>query len=254
MGGGIHRKSIVQLSERFCLLVFRPSGGREIWAWQCKCLYWINDILWLMALFVFCPFSHSFLSLSLSLSLFLHHWQMLTGNHDTYSPHKNILSHPLVGINLIRIVPYAIYQRTTCLRFELYGCRHDHTLPISYAIPDGFKGSSFGDLRDLTYDGRHDFYGYLTNGLGQLTDGIKGDDNYKVNYGFEWVGWRTDGSDLSMIFQFDSIVNFTSATFYCHNLFSKDVQVSAFWFQMFSMSVKTVCFTNLGFRWCQSVV
>ena len=91
-------------------------------------------------------------------------------------------------------------------------------------MPDGFKGSSLGDLRDLTYDGKHDFYG-LTGGLGQLTDGIKGDDNYKVNYGYEWIGWRAESSDLSLIFKFDTFVNFTSATFHCHNLFSKDVQV-----------------------------
>ncbi|KAH9527643.1 DNA damage responsive protein [Dermatophagoides farinae] len=151
----------------------------------------------------------------------------LIGNHDTYTPHKNIIPHPLVAISLIRIVPFASYQRTTCLRFELYGCRHDNNVPISYSIPDGYKDSSFGDLRDLTYDGRMDFYGYLHGGLGQLIDGIKGDDNYKVNYGYEWIGWKSENADLSMVFEFNSIVNFTSATFYCHNLFTKQIQVFA---------------------------
>lgn len=131
----------------------------------------------------------------------------------------------MVAISLIRIVPFASYQRTTCLRFELYGCRHDNNVPISYSIPDGYKDSSFGDLRDLTYDGRMDFYGYLHGGLGQLIDGIKGDDNYKVNYGYEWIGWKSENADLSMVFEFNSIVNFTSATFYCHNLFTKQIQV-----------------------------
>lgn len=130
-----------------------------------------------------------------------------------------------MAISLLRIVPFANYQRTTCLRFELYGCRQDYTLPITYTIPDGYKGSSLGDLRDLTYDGRTDFYGYLNGGLGQLTDGIKGNDNYKVNYGYEWIGWRAKDSELAMVFEFANIVNFTSATFYCHNLFSKDIQV-----------------------------
>ncbi|KAJ6222429.1 hypothetical protein RDWZM_000974 [Blomia tropicalis] len=153
----------------------------------------------------------------------------LPGNHDTYTPHKNILSHPLVGINLIRIVPFAKHQRTTCIRFELYGCRHDFTLPVSYDMPDGVRESSLGDMRDLTYDGRHDFYGLLKGGLGQLTDGIKGDDNYKVNYGYEWIGWRIEPTnpELSLIFKFDTFVNFSSAIFHCHNLYSKDVQVFA---------------------------
>ncbi|XP_027199918.2 discoidin domain-containing receptor tyrosine kinase B-like isoform X2 [Dermatophagoides pteronyssinus] len=151
----------------------------------------------------------------------------LIGNHDTYTPHKNIIPHPLVAISLIRIVPFASYQRTTCLRFELYGCRHDNHVPISYSIPDGYKDSSFGDLRDLTYDGRMDFYGYLHGGLGQLIDGIKGDDNYKVNYGYEWIGWKSENADLSMVFEFNTIVNLTSATFYCHNLFTKQIQVFA---------------------------
>lgn len=112
------------------------------------------------------------------------------------------------------------------MRFELYGCETGIAQPITYTMPEGVKSSSLGDLSDKTYDGRHDFYGTLTGGLGQLTDGIKGDDNYKVNYGFEWIGWKAEpGTDLSMIFQFDDTVNFTTATLHTHNLFNKGVQV-----------------------------
>ncbi len=140
---------------------------------------------------------------------------------------KHELSHPLVGINLIRIVPFAYHSRTSCLRFELYGCRQQ-SLPITYSMPDGFKSGIFGDLIDMTYDGKQDNHRYLSGGIGQLVDGVKGDDNYKVNKGFEWIGWKSDGeteSDLQIIFQFKNLENFTSANFYCHNLYTKDMQV-----------------------------
>lgn len=169
--------------------------------------------------------------------------QKLPGNHDTYTPQKNILSHPLVGVQLIRIVPSSNYQRMTCLRFELYGCSHDHTLPVAYAMQNGVKESSLGDLRDLTYDGRHDFYDYLTGGIGQLVDGNRGDDNYKVNYGYEWIGWRSEGDrELSIIFRFATVVNFTSVTFYAHNLLSKDIQVC--------LTCWVVCSTPINNRIC----
>ena len=188
--------------------------------------------------------------------------QKLEGNKDTYTAHKNLLSRPLVGVSLLRVVPYASYQRTTCLRFELYGCRMAEVqaqdqvlLPVSYTAPDGFKESSFGDLRDLTYDGRRDYYGYLNGGLGQLTDGIRGDDNYKVNYGYEWVGWRADGpamAELSLVFQFDTFTNFSSVSFYTHNLFSKDVQVSSC-FSVFCLSrpPRSTTFTSVAGFGCK---
>lgn len=88
------------------------------------------------------------------------------------------------------------------------------------------RGSKFGDLVDATYDGERDSLGHLSNGLGQLSDGIKGDDNYKVNKGFEWIGWRSGAKEtLDLMFEFEEIRNFTSASFYCHNLFTKDIKV-----------------------------
>ncbi|CAG2159336.1 unnamed protein product [Oppiella nova] len=151
----------------------------------------------------------------------------LPGNMDTYTVVKNDLSHPLVGINLIRIVPFAGHQRTICMRFELFGCRQN-SLPVRYSMPDGFKSSKFGDLVDMTYDGNRDNNGYLNGGIGQLVDGIKGDDNYKVNHVFEWIGWRSNGEvndGVQIIFEFNGLENFTSATFHCHNLYKQDMEV-----------------------------
>ncbi|XP_054158121.1 epithelial discoidin domain-containing receptor 1-like [Oppia nitens] len=162
-----------------------------------------------------------------------HKWTDHTGNHklpgniDTYTVVNHELSHPLVGVNLVRIVPFASHQRTTCLRLELYGCKQ-RFLPIAYSMPNGYDSDRFGDLVDMTYDGQHDFHRYLSGGIGQLIDGIKGDDNYKVNKGFEWIGWKSDGepnSSIQIIFQFSKHENFTSASFHCHNIYSQDMEV-----------------------------
>ncbi|XP_054157644.1 discoidin domain-containing receptor 2-like [Oppia nitens] len=161
-----------------------------------------------------------------------HKWTDHTGNHkfpgntDTYTVVNHQLTHPLVGINLIRIVPFASHQRTTCLRLELYGCKQN-SLPIAYSMPDGDRGK-FGDLVDMTYDGRQDNNRYLTGGIGQLVDGIRGDDNYKVNKGYEWIGWKSDGeisSFVQIIFEFKDMENFTSASFHSHNIYSQDMEV-----------------------------
>lgn len=49
--------------------------------------------------------------------------------------------------------------------------------------------------------------------------------------GYEWVGWRndtygTDGKPVEMIFEFDSVRNFSAIVLHTNNMFTKDVQVS----------------------------
>lgn len=51
--------------------------------------------------------------------------QLLKANEDTNSAVKNELSPPIVGANVIRILPYSQHLRTACLRFELHGCPYD---------------------------------------------------------------------------------------------------------------------------------
>lgn len=51
--------------------------------------------------------------------------------------------------------------------------------------------------------------------------------------GYEWVGWRNDsiglnGKPVEMVFEFDSIRNFSSIILHTNNMFSKDVQVCVF--------------------------
>lgn len=103
---------------------------------------------------------------------------------------------------------------------------------------DGNYKGRFGDLIDHTYDGYRRENGFLAGGLGQLIDGIKGDDNYKVNKGFEWIGWKSNanyGGHMSITFEFTDIRNFTLAKFHCNNIFSKEMAVfhsAKIWFSL----------------------
>ncbi len=50
--------------------------------------------------------------------------------------------------------------------------------------------------------------------------------------GYEWVGWRNDtlgmaGKPVEMVFEFDSVRNFSAMILHTNNMFSKDVQVSS---------------------------
>ena len=74
------------------------------------------------------------------------------------------------------------------------------------------------ELFDFSYDGEIED-NYLTNGLGQLVDFEEGDvmfrmDKYNIGKkGYEWVGWKNESmpnSPVEMIFEFDSVMNFTS--------------------------------------------
>lgn len=51
---------------------------------------------------------------------------------------------------------------------------------VSYSMPQGIKRGSEVDLSDRTYDGREEG-GYLSGGLGQLVDGQKGPDNFRLD-------------------------------------------------------------------------
>uniref|UniRef100_A0A182YRZ6 Discoidin domain-containing protein n=1 Tax=Anopheles stephensi TaxID=30069 RepID=A0A182YRZ6_ANOST len=47
---------------------------------------------------------------------------------------------------------------------------------------------------------------------------------------YDWVGWRNDslgwaGKPVEMVFEFDSVRNFSSMVLHTNNMFSKDVQL-----------------------------
>lgn len=57
--------------------------------------------------------------------------QLLRANEDVQTAVRNELSPPIVGANMIRLLPYSQHLRTVCLRFELYGCPYDGKFPLA---------------------------------------------------------------------------------------------------------------------------
>jgi hypothetical protein len=51
---------------------------------------------------------------------------------------------------------------------------------LSYSMPQGVRRGAEVDLSDRTYDGREES-GYLSGGLGQLVDGQKGQDIFRLD-------------------------------------------------------------------------
>ena len=105
------------------------------------------------------------------------------------------------------------------------------------------------DLYDFTYDGKIED-NYLSGGLGQLTDGDEGQSNFRLDpqglgmKGYEWVGWKNDTVNtppVEIIFQFDTVRNFSLVKFHCNNMFSKDIRV----FKMASI------YFSVGGKWFQ---
>jgi len=113
---------------------------------------------------------------------------------------------------------------------------------LSYSMPQGHRRSPDVDLRDFTYDGRVTEH-YVSGGLGQLTDGVEGHSNFRLDpdgwgrKGYEWVGWQrnesasTSTTDLdstesvTIVFEFERARRFTGIRLHCNNMFNSDVRV-----------------------------
>ncbi|KAH8378402.1 hypothetical protein KR093_011154 [Drosophila rubida] len=158
--------------------------------------------------------------------------QILPGNINTYSEVENALQ-PIIFASKIRIYPYGQYDRTICLRAEIVGCPWEEGI-VSYSIPKGVQRGMEVDLSDKTYDGNEQGDRYV-DGLGQLVDGQKGKDNFRTDIhgfgkGYEWIGWRNDtpgllGKPVEIVFEFDTVRNFSAIVLHTNNMYTKDVQV-----------------------------
>ncbi|XP_054275627.1 discoidin domain-containing receptor 2-like [Macrosteles quadrilineatus] len=165
--------------------------------------------------------------------------EVITGNTNTYLEAKRELDPP-IWASRVRFVPYSYHRRTVCMRVELYGCYWKDGV-VSYSMPQGDKRGAAWEMFDATYDGHWD--GELQRGLGQLTDGRVGPDNFKMGYydygrGQGWVGWRNDtrsGQPVEIKFEFDQVREFTAVHIYCNNQFLRDVQVFSEAVVMFSI-------------------
>ncbi|XP_076649969.1 discoidin domain-containing receptor 2 [Halictus rubicundus] len=154
--------------------------------------------------------------------------EVIQGNTNTYLESKHELEPPLWA-SKIRFLPYSHHTRTVCMRVELYGCYWSDGV-VSYSMPQGDKRGNGWEFFDVTYDGLWD--GELRRGLGQLTDGKTGPDNFKLGYYDNdrtqgWVGWRNDTrtQPVEIKFEFDKVREFSAIHIYCNNQFTKDVQV-----------------------------
>ncbi|TDG47247.1 hypothetical protein AWZ03_006378 [Drosophila navojoa] len=158
--------------------------------------------------------------------------EILPGNINTYSEVENALQ-PIIFASKIRIYPYGQYDRTVCLRAEIVGCPWEEGI-VSYSIPKGVQRGMEVDLSDKTYDGNEQGDRYV-DGLGQLVDGQKGKDNFRTDIhgfgkGYEWIGWRNDtpglmGKPVEIVFEFDTVRNFSAIILHTNNMYTKDVQV-----------------------------
>jgi len=134
---------------------------------------------------------------------------------------------------------------------------------VWYSMPQGERRGSDLDLYDVTYDGdvttgtgsdvTGAAAGWLSGGLGQLTDGEEGQPNFQLDprqlgvRGYQWIGWRNGSfaaagprgpaadpgrsatapgsAVVEMTWKFDAVRNFTSLRVHANNMFTHDVRV-----------------------------
>uniref|UniRef100_A0A3P9AJP3 receptor protein-tyrosine kinase n=1 Tax=Esox lucius TaxID=8010 RepID=A0A3P9AJP3_ESOLU len=162
--------------------------------------------------------------------------KIMKANDNSYASVIKDL-HPPVISRFIRLIPVTQVPNTVCMRVELYGCPWHDGL-ISYSSPEGQQmysspGYPIVSLNDSTYDGVHERR-KLSGGLGQLTDGVIGQDDflvtrqYHVWQGYDYVGWKNGSlgsGHVEMEFVFDKQRNFTSMKVHCNNMFQSGVKI-----------------------------
>ncbi|XP_062873692.1 discoidin domain-containing receptor 2 [Trichomycterus rosablanca] len=161
--------------------------------------------------------------------------EIINGNVNTYvSAVKDL--HPPIITRFLRVIPVTDAVHTVCMRVELFGCSWQDGL-TAYSAPEGHTmmapGYPITPLNDSTYDGVQERR-RLLGGLGQLTDGAIGQDDFTRARqqmpwpGYDYVGWRNDSLGpgyIEMEFQFDRQRNFTSMKVHSNNMFSRGVKV-----------------------------
>ncbi|XP_066536930.1 discoidin domain-containing receptor 2 [Hoplias malabaricus] len=159
--------------------------------------------------------------------------QIIEGNKNPYDVVLKDLEPPIIA-RFVRFMPVTDHSMIVCMRVELYGCEWLDGL-MSYSAPAGQEmtlNTQHVYLNDTVYDGA--VGNRMTDGLGQLTDGSWGLDNftqsqiYGVWPGYDYVGWTNasfpDGS-VEMTFEFNRVRNFTSMKVHCNNMYTLGVRI-----------------------------
>lgn len=111
------------------------------------------------------------------------------------------------------------------MRVEIYGCVWEQRIANYKAPKAAVFGPGGSNIEDSSYDGREDINGgHFIDGLGQLVDGILGDDPRISSSLTHWVGW-TDRNPLTIIFQFNELRLFNSCTIYSANAPVRGIEV-----------------------------
>ncbi|KAM9385287.1 discoidin domain-containing receptor 2 isoform 2-T2 [Pholidichthys leucotaenia] len=158
--------------------------------------------------------------------------QVIEGNRNTYDIVLKDLEPPIIA-RFVRFMPVTDHSMNVCMRVELYGCEWLDGL-VSYNAPIGEQMMLPSEpvyLNDSVYDGA--IIHSMTEGLGQLTDGALGSDDFTKSHlydvwpGYDYVGWNNESFPtgfVEIMFEFDRIRNFTSMKVHCNNMFSQHVK------------------------------
>ncbi|XP_041913599.1 discoidin domain-containing receptor 2 isoform X1 [Alosa sapidissima] len=158
--------------------------------------------------------------------------QVIEGNRNAYDIVLKDLEPPIIA-RFVRFMPVIDHSMNVCMRVELYGCEWLDGL-VSYNAPAG-QQMMLNDLpvylNDSVYDGA---VGYsMTEGLGQLTDGQSGLDDFTLSHvynvwpGYDYVGWTNESFPngfVEIMFEFDRTRNFTTMKVHCNNMFKWHVK------------------------------
>ncbi|XP_057334847.1 discoidin domain-containing receptor 2-like isoform X2 [Microplitis mediator] len=150
--------------------------------------------------------------------------RILRGNSNTYLVERQKLELPFVA-SRVRFVPYSQHPRTVCMRVEIYGCIWEQRI-VKYKIPRGVAfGPGGSNVEDTSYDGRTDVdRKYLIGGLGQLVDGMLGEDPRVSSSLAHWVGW-TDINPVPVVFEFTDTREFNVCIIYSANAPVRGIEV-----------------------------
>uniref|UniRef100_A0A671T4F8 Discoidin domain-containing receptor 2 n=1 Tax=Sinocyclocheilus anshuiensis TaxID=1608454 RepID=A0A671T4F8_9TELE len=153
--------------------------------------------------------------------------EVIEGNRNAYDIVLKDLEPPIIA-RFVRFMPVIDHSMNVCMRVELYGCEWLDGL-VSYNSPLGQQMTLNGQyiyFNDSVYDG-------AMKGLGQLTDGMCGLDDfthshvYNVWPGYDYVGWTNESFPngyVEIMFEFDRTRNFTTMKVHCNNMFSQRVK------------------------------
>ncbi|KAM9789336.1 discoidin domain-containing receptor 2-like [Neosynchiropus ocellatus] len=173
--------------------------------------------------------------------------QVIEGNRNAYDVVLKDLEPPIIA-RFVRFMPVTDHSMIVCMRVELYGCEWLDGLK-SYSIPDGHQMIYRGldvFFNDSVYDGSSGER--LSKGLGQLTDGTWGLDDFLHSHvygmwpGYDYVGWSNRSFPkgyVEMMFEFDHVRNFTSMKVHCSNMFTRGVR----------MFRQATCYLRSGTDW-----